>query len=253
MQQKFPDDQKIMEMYHSGDHVLAMQAKEIMISKYSRFIYSLIRKHNIQQDIEDCAQEGRERLLQCLQHYDVRKATFLTYCKFHIEDAILEMDRKLHSPSESRYVQRTLAAIYAAEASLRREGRAVSTENLAELTGFSHRKIKCNLDRAAAGSVSLDELDLSVCLDGRPDGSEHGREWDTPEYIFIQREEQELLRRVFSRLEPEKQEILQMRIIEGKSYASIARRTGQSVYFVKKYCREALEQMREDEEVRRWR
>jgi RNA polymerase primary sigma factor len=145
-----------------------LRAKQEMIERNLRLVYSLARKYTGRgASFDDLVQEGTVGLVRAVEKFDHRRGLkFSTYAVWWIRrslaDAVVDA-RTIRIPSNAAD---RLAAIHRAERELGRAAGSPSTEAIAERTGLSAGRVQA-LREAAAVTASLDE---PVGEDGSPLG-----------------------------------------------------------------------------------
>jgi len=206
------EEAEILEKVKNGDE----DAKIKLIESNLRLVVSIAKKYTYSgMPIMDLIQEGNMGLMHAIEKYDFsRKNKFSTYAVWHIRHAILRSiankSRVIRIPVNLIEKRNKIEGVV--ERILKGEGREPTIEELAEITGFTRKKIKdifgyfqplmslenaIKLDNEMEHNFSCDSL-LSEGIG------------DSPEVIYFKKTLREELTKVLNKLEEREKAILKL-------------------------------------------
>lgn len=201
---EYPSDEEIMELYKTDPG----KAKETMINKYKKYIYHIIAKkyptyqHNYS-ELPELFQHGCIGILLAMKTYDPEKGRFTTHCTPYIKNELTKYFQFLED-EKSDYFLNLHNKVKRAKIKLEECGCEISTESIMKETGMSRKLVirEANLNRI---KVPYDSISGTKA----PKACGMSEEMIIKDYLSV--------------LPKINQQIVNMKIIDNKSFNDISR------------------------------
>ncbi len=216
----FLSDADIMNIYKENPKA----GIEVMIEKYSDYIYYVIKKHypSFIKEASDMYQNGVIGLINAMKRYHPEKGAFFSYSTPFIKKELSSYVRFVAAES-SEYFAAVHNSVERAKTKLETEGKPLSVELIMKETGLSNKIVKreMKVDRTKVSYDSLTECGTNMSLSDN----------------FIVED-------MLSCLPDIRKKIIKLKIIDEFSFRDIAKKLDASEFYVKKEYNNGLDTLR---------
>lgn len=237
-----PEVENAVRALKTGDTGTKEQT-ELVIAAYTPHIKTIVSRYakRSNPDFEDLVSAGYMGLLEALERFDARNASFSTYAQQRIEGAIIDHFRKL---TEQRQLYPTGAVRRISElkkeiSAARDKGIEPSAAELANRPGWSEESVKKYINLMRPDRI------MPLPEPGSPEARKLGSTENEPSTVFARNEESLILQKAILSLRPREQQIIDRIYVQNLSATDIAGQFGISISRVCYLHRQALKKLRE--------
>lgn len=227
--------EKIMEMYHHGNHEMA---KYLALQAMENYIKSLMKKQfstYVTKYFDDLLQEGYMAVLEGLETYDVKRAKPTTFFRFYIVHNMTEYITRFVNESTAHY-QKNNQLIRQVERKYEKNHKEATDADIAIELGMNIETIKA--------TRKIDGKTLNHIESTDNDFFSNQMEEKSPEEIILESEKRKALADKINSLPEVERVVLKMHFCEQKSQREIARETGLKTDEIRKSKERGIKQLR---------
>lgn len=213
-------DSEIMKIYKDNKK----QGTDLMVEKYSDYIYYVIRKHypSFAREAADMYQNGIIGIILAMKNYNPENGAFSTYSTPFIKKEISKHVRFIASES-SEYYASVHNSVERAKTKLETEGKDVTVSSLMDETGLSNKIVKRELkvDRTKVSYDLLTDIGTNLGL--------------TDDFVIDD---------ILSGIPDMNKNVIKMKVIEEIPFTTIAKQLNASIFTIRKAYDDGIHELR---------